>query len=265
MDRMLKFLPSPLFDTAEPGGTVAEPVVTTPDPGTAPLAPPKGYIPVAVFQNRVDELTAARHESVRQASDLQSQLVAAQARLQALQLATVQPPGVAPANAPTPALNRQITDEVIERQVEERVNARASEMEFNNRSNAAAAEGKKLYGDSFTESLSTLQALGVISTNFIEMALETGSAAKVIHELGKDPEMAQKIRLMRPAQQAIAVAKLAGGLQSPVVVSGAPAPIDPITGAAGNRRTPATERQDSSIEDWMTERNEQIAARNKRK
>jgi hypothetical protein len=251
---------------AAPAGT------PPPPPGTAPLAPPPGYVPVTVFQTRVDELTAQRHAAQRQLEEMQSTLVQAQAKLQAVMLGQTPPaaagtdPNAAPAAAPArPALNREITEEVINRQVEERAAAVLSEREFDNRCNEAAEAGKKTYGDEFQQSVSTLQALGLMQKGFLEAALETGEAAKVIHALGKDPEQAQKIARMKGPAQAVALAKLAVGLLNPLPLSGAPAPITTLNGAsAGAGATPGAPSAGDDMANWMAKRNAEVQARARR-
>lgn len=228
-----------------------------PDPGTAPLAPPPGTISVAVFQSRVDELTAARHAESRRADSLQQELVRTQAKLQQVGTAAA---GADPAAAAAATLQSQ---ELIDAAIEQQANAKAVQIadqkEFDNRCNTAYADGIKTFGEEFKTSVATLNSLGVLDKPFLEAALETGASAKIITELAKNTTLAVELAKMTPVKKALALSKLATA-----ELSKAPPPIGAVVNGSGGLPGAALADPNSSTKDWMAARNAELAAKRKR-
>jgi hypothetical protein len=205
------------------------------------------------YKKRIAELTYQKNEEVRQRQAYEQRIAEYERRLNPPKDQTQQ--------------QRQYTEEEVNRRAQylaqQQAAAIAAETEFNNRCNAVFASGAQEYGQQeFKSAVETFHsAYGGMPQDFVEAALETGAAEKVIYELAKNPEKAMEVLSLPPGVKRVsAVMKLANGLagQKPRV-SGAPAPIKPQVGGSG-RSDPTLEKADS-IDKWMEMRNKQLAAR----
>ena len=79
--------------------------------------------------------------------------------------------------------------------------------------------------------------LGGLQPAVVEAAMETGEAAKVLYELGKNPDEAARIMALPPTKMAVAVAKIAVKPSSAPAVSKAPPPIKSLNGSGGKVET----------------------------
>jgi hypothetical protein len=123
-------------------------------------------------------------------------------------------------------------------------------------------EGLQKYGDWAAQLNMMSQILGGIPTTLTEAAIETGMPHEVLYHLAKNPDEAARIAMLSPTKQAVAVAKVAGSLNSPKRVSSAPAPISPKV--SGNGSAPASlDDPNLSMDEWARLRNEQERARRK--
>lgn len=124
-------------------------------------------------------------------------------------------------------------------------------------------EGLGKFGDWAPQLNNMAQILGGIPTSLTEAAIETGNPHDVLYHLAKNPDEAARIAMLPPTRQAVAVAKLASGLNAPRRVSAAPPPITPKVQGIG--AAPATLDDPSiSMEEWARLRNEQSMARRRR-
>lgn len=164
------------------------------------------------------------------------------------------------------------------------VREEAAQLNFNERCNAAAAEGKKAHADFDKVVLGDLTSVSpvlgpqgrpVLPMPLLEAALETGNAHEVLYELGKDISEAARIMALRPVAQAVELAKFASKLAEkatgeqeldedgkPVLknVSKAPAPIRAPTKAGGTKPAFTVYDTDNfSTEEWVRQREKQIA------
>jgi hypothetical protein len=121
-------------------------------------------------------------------------------------------------------------------------------------------EGLNKFGDWAPQLNNMAQILGGIPTTLTEAAIETGNPQDVLYHLAKNPDEAARIAMLPPTRQAVAVAKVASGLNSPKRVSSAPPPITPKVQGIGS--APATlDDPNISMEEWARLRNEQSARR----
>ena len=115
-------------------------------------------------------------------------------------------------------------------------------------------DGLQKYGDWAPQLNNMAQILGGIPTSLTEAAIETGNPQEVLYHLAKNPDEAARIAMLPPTRQAVAVAKVASGLNAPKRVSSAPPPITPKVNGAGT--APATlDDPDISMEEWVKLRN----------
>ena len=164
----------------------------------------------------------------------------------------------------------------IERQVQERATAMAAINDFNRRCDEVASAGRTAYPD-FDGRVQKL--VGLVDGNdpqavatynsFLSAAMETGDAARLIHDLGGDLDEASRILSLSPVRMAVELTKRAVQGQErrsgPAPVSGAPRPINPAASAGqGQRHVVAADSPDSDqmpTSEWMRRREEQLAAR----
>lgn len=170
---------------------------------------------------------------------------------------------------PDPNAEPRYTQAEVERLANERATRQAQINEFNNRCNNAAAEGRKAYAD-FDASVRELGRLVDRSDPqsqanydaFLEQALETGEAPRLIYELGRDLNEASRVLGLSPTQRAMALTKLALG--EPKVTSDLPAPIKPVAGkqsGPGEISPDDAARADKlSSAEWHKRRAAQVAA-----
>lgn len=121
-------------------------------------------------------------------------------------------------------------------------------------------DGLSKYGDWAPQLNNMAQILGGIPTSLTEAAIETGNPQEVLYHLAKNPDEAARIAMLPPTRQAVAVAKVASGLNAPKRVSSAPPPITPKVQGIG--AAPATlDDPNISMEEWARLRNESTRRR----
>jgi hypothetical protein len=194
---------------------------------------------------RIGELTAKFREAERRAQEAEAKLAA----------------------QTTPAAQQQPSPQAPD--FKTAVSAEARKMLYNNECNKVWAKGNTEFAD-FAPAVQTLnQALGGLPQDFIEAAIETGDAPRVLYELSKDINKAAGIMLLgSPAKIAVAVSKYAEGLAKPEAkpgktVSSAPAPIPGAVG--GNVAAPASlENEGLSMKEWIALRSKELKAKSGR-
>lgn len=170
--------------------------------------------------------------------------------------------------APAPA---QPTEEQIRARIKQEAAQQAEWDKFNEACNAAAAQGREDYGkEAFNSSIDKLtknlvdredKASVDAYNEFLQAALETGEAPRLLYELGQNLDEAERILSLPPIKRAVALAKLAA--REPEKISSAPKPINPIgnRGASHQHIEPDDpERGDRlTTAEWMKRREEQVA------
>ena len=158
----------------------------------------------------------------------------------------------------------------IEQEIQNRAVAMAATQEFNRRCNETAEVGRRAYAD-FDVKVNKLVGLvdgndpsAVMNYNqFLNAAMETGEASKLIYALGGDLNEASRILSLPPLKMAVELTKMSS--QPVQEISGAPRPISPVASMGVNNRSsvgaddPGSDQL--STEEWMRRRSEQVAAR----
>src|SRR5215467_1689994 len=163
---------------------------------------------------------------------------------------------------------------VIDAQIEQRASILAAQQEFNRRCNEVAEAGRRTYTD-FDAQVGRL--IGLVDpqdeqrvaqyNEFLNAAMETGEAGKLLHALGGNLDEASRILSLHPRRMAVELTRMAAKPISEL--SRAPRPINPAATNAQVMRTsmspddPGSDQM--STEEWMRRRNEQIAARGVRR
>jgi len=165
-------------------------------------------------------------------------------------LAQYQQPGATPAQntAPPPGY-------VPAAEVQRAAAEMLGRVEFNRTCDEIAELGSKL--PDFASAVGNLSALGVDTQNandpFMQAvtALDKAEAARVFHELGSNPEDAERILKMSPARMAVEVAKLAAKPVKVPAVSKAPPPITPISGRTARNDAEPDGKNDEEYRAWF--------------
>jgi hypothetical protein len=181
---------------------------------------------------RIGELTRARHDAERKASDATGEA----ARYRALVEQMRQESGAEQGQLQQPA-PQQPQD--IDALVEQRATQKAQQEQIQARGKSVATVGETEFSDWGT-AVQTLDALG-ISDSQVSSLLGMEDAHKVIYTLGKNPEEAARILSLPPVEQGRALERLALKAAQPAAkaVSKAPAPISPVDSNVSGEVDPA--------------------------
>ena len=251
-------------------------VVPEPAPTAAPEGTPEPTSPPAPVidpnktpdwaQKRINELTAKRYEADRLAQDAADREKAAQRRIAEL-LKQVE------TGTGTPPVGGEVLAETeIEKRATEKAKMMAQANEFNRACNNIVDVGKKEYKDTWDQAVANLTMVGAIgkdvSPEFLENTIELKDPHKILHYLGTHMDEGARIAGLSGRKQAMELARIEASLNAPVVVpptpiSGAPAPIIPVGGAAG-KVAPSIDDPNTSSEDWYKLRQAQVLEKRNR-
>jgi len=223
-------VPQPAIDEAPTTGQEQDESQTTETP---PQDDKPKETPRAI-QRRFDELTRRAYENQRRAE-------AAEAQLRQMQ----QPNATAQAAPP----QGYVPASEVERAAAQLVEAQS----FNSACDAIADFGAEKFPD-FDTALTNFRMLGGPPQPFLEAltALGKEDGARVFHDLGTNPDEAERIIRMSPARMGIELAKLAAKPAKVPAVSKAPPPITPIR--AGRVTTDAEPTDDAEWRAWFTKK-----------
>lgn len=218
-------------------------------------------------QKKLAESEFQRREAQRKAKELEDRLAAveaAKAPPQAAPTPNAADEAAAERNAPTGGYRSQADfDRAVQAEASRRENeARqaAATAEFNRRSNDTFEAGVRSFGeDNFRAAVANLQSVGIMDNEFVSLALETDDPAKVLFELGSDPDRAYQLMALTPAKRAMELAKIsAPAPKTPTKLSNAPRPVQPVEGSARVTGEPRDEDDDQT---WFAKRNAEIRSR----
>jgi len=162
-------------------------------------------------QRRIDQLTREKHEEKRQREALEQQLRQYQQ----------------PADNSQQPQQKQMTADEIRAEAKRLI----QQEKFDDACNKVFDAGKTEFPD-WDSSLRTFQMLGGASPEFLEAVTAMDAGHKVLHHLGQNPEVAERLLSLPPLRMALELARLEStvGQAKPKPVSNAPAPINPIGG-----------------------------------
>jgi Ca2+-binding RTX toxin-like protein len=160
----------------------------------------------------------------------------------------------------------------LDRLIEQRAEAKRAQDEFNRQCNEVVTNGREAFPD-FMSRVDELKQLRDLTNpseaaqynSFVGAVLETEAPARLLYELGANPDEADRITALGPVKQGIELEKLARRLAEPPKASDAPKPprVPPGSGgsAGGSHVAIAPtdpERSDRlSTAEWMRRRNAQ--------
>jgi len=125
--------------------------------------------------------------------------------------------------------------------------------------NKTAQKGEQVYGESWKEAVSNLEMLGGFDQDTMNGVLATDDPAKVLFELGKNPDQYRRIMELQPAKRIIEMGKIAMQPTQVKKVSEAPAPVNPLGGRAAPAKATLTDELDD--DKWFKIRREQRRAK----
>jgi hypothetical protein len=145
---------------------------------------------------------------------------------------------------------------VVEREAMTLAERIASQREFDADCNRVAAEGKKEFTD-FSDALNALieEAGPIVSkdgapTPLGEVILATDAPAKLIHYLGKHPEIAAELDGLSTARLGLKLAAIQNEMAAKPKVSAAPKPIEPVSGKSGAPLGYSPDMSDAAYARW---------------
>jgi hypothetical protein len=257
-------------EVQEPAGTPATPI----DAPETPVTPSAGPAPAPEAREEVSERPRTDWRD-RRIGELTARTRELRAELERVRAGQAPSNGQAPQPGQPPGYNQgPPNQQTIDAQIEQRARILAENQDFNRRCNETAEIGRRAYTD-FDMQVGRLVGLvdnndpqGIASYNaFLNAALETGEASKIIYSLGSDLNEASRILSLSPLKMAVELTKMA--IKPVAQISNAPRPINPASTAAQAARS-STSPDDPgsdhmSTEEWMRRRNEQIDGRRVRR
>lgn len=158
--------------------------------------------------------------------------------------------------------NAAVQAEAVKRENEAR--ARQAQADFDAACNAAYQKGKgdPDMAEHFDNAVQNLQQIGFMNRDVLDLVVATEDPARVLYELGSDPDRAASILSLPPAKRAVEIAKLSvvpAPKKAPSPLSNAPRPVTPIDGSA---RTSAEPSDNDSDEVFFAKREAQLRAKN---
>lgn len=189
-------------------------------------------------------------EEKRRNLELQAQLDDAQALLARAAGGTADTPQSPP---PPPA---PTVDTVPRSEVENVARQIVAQKDFNQQCNDVEKAGKAAYKDEWPKVAETLTTLGGFTQEEMQGVLATDDPAKVLYELGKNPDKYHELKELPPAKRLAAMVKMAITEVKPVAKpSEAPEPVVPVGGRGG---AAVAELDDKlSDDDWHRQRDAQ--------
>jgi hypothetical protein len=138
-------------------------------------------------------------------------------------------------------------------EIDRRVQEQIAQTRYNEQCNKVNEDGKKLEG--WDNAVENLSLVGGFDQATMSGVLATDDPAKVIYELGKNPDRYHQIMQMPLERRILEMGKIAMTPSSTKPVSNAPAPVSPV----GGRAAPAavTLRDEMPDETWFPIRERQ--------
>lgn len=256
--------PVPAAADPEPDPVVKPDVEAAADP--EPELPAPVDLPVVKPESQAadwkDKELKRKHRQVQEAKQREREL---QAQLDDANALLARAAGSDNA-APEPRATPPVAQDVVPRsEVQAEAKRIVAADDFNRQCNDLDKSGKAAYKDEWPKIAETLTTLGGFSQEEMIGVLATDDPAKVLYELGKDPDKYHEIKELPPAKRLAAMVKIALPDNKPAAKpSSAPEPVEPVTGRGGH----VTEELDDKMsdDDWHRKRDAQrlkrMAARN---
>lgn len=228
---------------------------TPPADGELPL----GDQPAEPKADWRDKEIKRKHAQLKAKEARETELLRENEELRALAERATRPAAEAPAASdapPAPATPRAAAAPAVDptavRTEAERI---VAQQNYDKDCATAYESGAKAYGKEWDTSIERLKDLGGFDTETMVGLLATDNPAKVLHELGKNPDQYHRIMELPPAKRLNEMAKIASTQPPKPKISEAPAPVEPV----GGRSSPDSLelRDDLTDEEWNRRRDAQ--------
>ena len=144
-------------------------------------------------------------------------------------------------------------------EVEKRAQELLAQQRYLDECNKAAQKGETTYSNGWKEAVSNLEMLGGFDQATMNGALATDDPAKVLYELGKNPDQYHRIMEMPLERRIIEMSKIAMAQTQVKKVSEAPAPVTTVGGRSAPSATTLSDNMDD--EKWFQTRRAQRRAK----
>jgi hypothetical protein len=200
-------------------------------------------------EKKLAESEFEKRELRRKAKELEEKLAAQAAPSQPAQ-PNAADEAAAKANAPVGQTPEEF-ERAVQAEADRRVaaaNADKAQREFDEKCNAAYSAGKGAYSDDFDTAVQNLRTVGAMTPEMLSLVLETDDPAKVIYELGSNPDQAASLVAMTPTKRAFEIARLSQPApRKATPLSKAPPPVPGIDGSARVTATPSDADDDDTF------------------
>lgn len=171
------------------------------------------------------------------------------------------------APVPQPQRNQYGSQQDFDAAVATAATAQNAQAEYNRSCETANAAGIKAYGKNWDTAVKNLETLGGFDVETMNGVLSTDDPARVLFELGRNPEEYARITSLPPARRLAEMIKIAISPKPQPRVSTAPAPVSTV----GNRAAGSTSKTVMDIPDdpkhddeWFAKRRAERTAKWKR-
>jgi hypothetical protein len=230
--------------------------------------PNKGKAPW--FQKRINQLTFEKNEERRLNAELQRKIDALVGQFATLHKGASSSDDEASTDTQQEQPQRQSASRGAKPMTEDQINAMAEararelaksmaqQQNMDEALNRVYYTGKNEYPD-FDDALKTFGLLGGLPPTIMEMVADMKDSHKVLYQLGKDPDEAERILSLSPNKAALELARFEARASAPVrrAVSSAPAPIKTIDGSSRAPEDP----EKMSTDQWIKWREKQLNER----
>lgn len=202
---------------------------------------PPATDPAPWARKRIDDLTREKNEAKRRADELEQQLRSAKG-----------------------AKGDEAPEIDLEKEIDRRAAEKAAVQRFNDRCNDVFQTGKKEFPDFELTVERINRDLGTLPLDTLAALLEVDAPHKVLHHLGSDLNEAARVLSLPPLKQAMELARISANLIAVPTKAGtkAPPPITPRVGGSA-RGEPDLYSEKMTTDEWMAEREKQLAAKRK--
>lgn len=202
-------------------------------------------------EKKLAESEFEKRELRRKTKELEEKL-AAQAAPSANAIAEPNAADEAAAKANAPAgQTKEEFDRAVQAEADRRLaaaNAEQAQREFDEKCNVVYSAGKGVYNDDFDTAVQNLHTVGAMTPDVLSLVLETDDPAKVLYELGSNPEQAATLAAMTPTKRAFEIARLSQPAPKKATpLSKAPPPVPGIDGSARVTAMPSDADDDDTF------------------
>lgn len=216
------------------------------------------------MKKRLGDYTKKFHDQRRRADALEAENTSLKAAVEALSAGRGKDDEDDDAErSAEPAAKSNPRGKTDDQLVEERAAQIVASNDFNKACNELFDKGEAEYKEDWKEVMDNINSLGGFRENptALSIIMELPDSHKIVHELGNDPELADRIFQLSPVKMTVELTKISDRLSKPKreKISEVPDPVKPLKNV---RKTPSPElKDDEPVGDWMKKREAQLASK----